>query len=100
MAQVTTTLTRAESEMKKYSTRQEHFSRALAVGSETFVKKVRDQLGARATGRTQRENTGDGYQLRESISRYQSSGECQRATPDPLREMNMIPWNGNKSLEW
>jgi putative transposase len=38
-----------ESEMKKYSTRQEHFSRALAVGSETFVKKVSDQLGARAT---------------------------------------------------
>ena len=85
--------------MKKHSTRQEHFSRTIAVGSEAFVKKVREKLGVRAMGRTLSEISGGGYQLGESISSYQS-GESERpGAVRPERNMNMIPWNGDKSLE-
>lgn len=49
----------------KKQTRQESFSRSIAVGSEAFVADIKKSLGARARGRDIRPINTDSFQLRE-----------------------------------
>ena len=60
--------------MEKYladrqPSRQEEWSRSIAVGSRSFVERVKELLGFRAKGRRVAEGA-DGYQLREPLRCY------------------------------
>ncbi len=88
-----------KSELKKRTLRNVDFSRSIAVGSERFVKKVRETLGIRAKGRVVNENADEVFQLRESTSKYKSNEDTlPGAAPDAMLEMNMIPWDLEKFL--
>jgi hypothetical protein len=52
-------------------TREEEWTRSIAVGSQPFVKKLKDLLGFRAKGRDVTEGT-IGYQLREGAAHYKA----------------------------
>ena len=80
-----------EIELKKRLVRQDHFSRAIAVGNESFVRKVTKKLGIRV--KRIREHT-DGFQLRETVSPY---GVEKSDMLDPSG--NLIPWREEYSLE-
>lgn len=54
--------------------RRSEWSESIAVGSETFVCRVKEELGARSKGRTVLQDTGAGYQLREPSSVYENFG--------------------------
>ncbi len=59
-----------ESQLKIRQERQEHFGRSLAVGSEEFIRNVKNALGIRAVGRRIFETPPSGYQLKESMAAY------------------------------
>jgi putative transposase len=59
-----------ESQLKTRPMRQAHFGRSLAVGSEAFIRSVKQALGIRATGRRFFKTPSAGYQLKESIGAY------------------------------
>jgi REP element-mobilizing transposase RayT len=89
-----------DSQLKNKRTRQEHFSNSLAVGSETFVKKAKAEMGGRALGRRAIEVNDSEFQLKESIAEYRSKGTDRPAKTTPrLPGTNMIPWGGDCSLD-
>jgi hypothetical protein len=57
---------------------EEEWTRGIAVGSQPFVAKVKDQLGVRAKGRDVIEGT-KGYQLREEAARYKAFFEAKNS---------------------
>ncbi|BBO92801.1 hypothetical protein DSCOOX_59810 [Desulfosarcina ovata subsp. ovata] len=74
-------------------TRQEHFSKSLAVGSKAFVKNICHALKSQAIGRRMIELPAEGYQLRDIISKYGDVGyENLGALNLPLSFSNSIPW--------
>jgi putative transposase len=59
-----------ESQLKAKPERQDHFSRSLAFGSESFIRRMQQSLGSRAVGRRTINTPSTGYQLKESIVPY------------------------------
>ena len=62
-----------ESQLKARPTRQAHFGKSLAVGSEKFIRSVKQSMGIRAVGRRISKTPTEGYQLKESIAEYGSA---------------------------
>jgi REP element-mobilizing transposase RayT len=88
-----------DSLLKEKRSRLEHFSKSLAVGSETFLKKVKVELLGRGTGRSVIEVNDSEYQLKESLAEYRREG-VSNSDPETHRlpDTNEIPWNQCKSL--
>ena len=85
-----------ESEVKKSSARIDHYSSAIAVGSQEFVKMVQEELKVRAKGRDVSKTAEDQYQLRESMSPYLANANRLNSLPavDAMHDIdNMVPWN-------
>ena len=72
-------------------TRQDEWTDSIAVGSKTFIEKVKAQLGIRAKGRGVIEN-GGGYQLRDEAVPYKALFEVKK---DDLGPENTFIWNHN-----
>ncbi|BBO85761.1 hypothetical protein DSCO28_63270 [Desulfosarcina ovata subsp. sediminis] len=82
-----------DSQLEGRPTRQEHFSKSLAVGSKAFVKNICHALKSQAIGRRMIELPVEGYQLREIISKYGDVGyENLGALNLPLSISISIPW--------
>jgi putative transposase len=84
-----------ESQLVEKPTRQEYFSNSIAVGSRTFIEQIRRKLKAQALGRRAVEipSEGNGYQLKEEISRYGGiNPESVGSADHPYRPTNVIPW--------
>jgi len=89
-----------DSQLQNGWARQAHFSRSLAVGSEAFIKKVKTEMGGRALGRRVMEVNDSEFQLKETIAEYRSEGRKQpETTSQGMPDTNMIPWNGENSLD-
>jgi putative transposase len=56
--------------------RETKWTQSIAVGSESYIEKVRDAIGFRARGRKVR-RTGDSFELRESMGQYGPTGSLQ-----------------------
>jgi hypothetical protein len=69
--------------------RKEEWTGSIAVGSKSFVEKAKAQLGFRAKGREIIE-AGEGYQVREKLSRYNPHFGAEKA--DIIPE-NTYLWN-------
>jgi len=72
-------------------TRQEGWTRSIAVGSRPFVEKVKALLGFRAKGRKVIEGV-EGYQVREGSARY---GALFGAEKDDIGLENTYSWEIN-----
>jgi len=82
-----------ESQLRERPIRQEHFSKSIAVGSKAFVESTCHALKARAIGRRLLELPAEGFQLRETISKYGNVGsEDFYAGKLPYIFSNSIPW--------
>lgn len=89
-----------DSHLQDVGARQAHFSNSLAVGSETFVEKVRAELKGCALGRQTIEVKDSEFQLKEFIAEYQREGRKQLVTKiHKDNDTNMIPWKGKYSLD-
>ncbi len=74
--------------------RQEHFCNSLAVGSESFVEKMKALLAGRAVGRRILEADTKAFQLKEPISEYHREGiEQSRMATLRLPDTKQISWN-------
>lgn len=81
-------------------TRQEHFTRSLAVGSEAFIAGVQQVLGYRAKGRDSVAAPDEGYQLRDPEIVFGSAHDIQKeGTGKETDGENEIPWNTGIALE-
>jgi REP element-mobilizing transposase RayT len=82
-----------DSQLEGRPTRQEHFSKSIAVGSKAFVKNICHALKSQAIGRRMIELPAEGYQLRENIEKYGDVGSENLKTFNlPLSFSNSIPW--------
>lgn len=82
-----------ERQLEGRPTRQEHFSKSIAVGSKAFVKNICHALKSQATGRRMIELPAEGYQLRETIGEYGDVGSENLETFNlPISFSNSIPW--------
>ena len=54
---------------KRISKRESQWTENLAVGSKTFIKKVKTGIGFKAKGRSITDSKGD-YRLRENVSHF------------------------------
>jgi putative transposase len=70
-------------------TRQEEWTRSIAVGSGSFVENVKARLGFRAKGRDIIEG-GEEYQLREGAAHYQAFFEAEN---DDIAAENTYLWD-------
>ena len=64
--------------------RETKWSQSIAVGSKTYIEKVKEAIGFRAIGRKIR-STGDSFELREILEPYRPT--------DYLRHSNMLLWD-------
>ena len=81
-------------------TRQEHFTRSLAVGSEAFISDVQQVLGYRAKGRDIVAAPDEGYQLRDPEIVFGIAYDIQgEGTGRESDGENEIPWNTGIALE-
>jgi putative transposase len=71
--------------------RQDEWTASIAVGSESFVEKVKSQLGFKAKGRDVIEGVGR-YQLREEAATYMT---LFRAEKDDIDPENAYFWDVN-----
>ena len=62
--------------------RQDEWIASIAVGSESFVEKVKSQLGLKVKGRDVIEGVG-GYQLREEATPYMTLFRSEKDDIDP-----------------
>jgi hypothetical protein len=69
--------------------RDAKWSESLAVGSEGFVERTKEQLGIRAKGREVR-GMEDQFELREPEATYQSHFEAKKVD---IGSENTYPWN-------
>ena len=86
------------SRLKAKPERQEHFSRSLAVGSESFIRRVQQSLGIRAVGRRNIKTPATGYQLKESIVAYGNIDTDRTAHNSLIADTNTIPWKLGNAL--
>ena len=71
--------------------RQDEWTSSIAVGSESFVEKVKSKLGFKAKGRGVIEGVGR-YQLREEAAHYETLFRAEKDDTDPE---NSYFWDGN-----
>jgi hypothetical protein len=71
------------------SVREAKWSESIAVGSEEFVKRTKEELGIRAMGRKAREIGGQ-FELREPEATYRGHFEAKKADIGPE---NTYLWN-------
>ena len=71
--------------------RQDEWTASIAVGSESFVEKVKSKLGFKAKGRDITEGVG-GYQLREEAAPYMTLFKPEKDDIDPE---NAYFWDEN-----
>lgn len=64
--------------------REEKWSQSIAVGSENYIKKIKESLGFRARGRKIR-HTRDSFELRETLIPY--------GPADSIKHDNMLLWD-------
>ena len=64
------------------------WSESLAVGTRSFVEKIKERLGIRALGRRV-VKTSDLYELKEPVSSY---GSVFDAKKEPLSSKNSFSW--------
>lgn len=69
--------------------RQDEWTGSIAVGSKTFIERVKELLGGRAIGRDVIES-GGGYQLREEAASYRALLEPEKGNIGPA---NMYFWD-------
>ena len=82
-----------DSQLEGRPVRQEYFSKGLAVGSKTFVKNICHAMKSQAIGRRMIELPAEGYQLRETITKYGDVESENLETANlPLNFSNSIPW--------
>jgi len=72
-------------------TRQEEWTRSIAVGSKSFVENVKALLGFRAKGRDVIEGN-EGYQLRDGAAHYKALFEAEN---DDIGLENTYFWDVN-----
>jgi putative transposase len=72
-------------------TRQQEWTGSIAVGSKSFVEKVKDLLGFRAKGRDVIEG-GEGYHLREGSAHYKALFGAEN---EGIGLQNAYSWNVN-----
>jgi hypothetical protein len=82
-----------ESQLKNGPERQEHFSASIAVGSQAYIQKVRQALGIKGIGRRMAEAAVAGYQLKESLAKYDRA-DLNKAESHQSESpvVNTIPW--------
>ncbi len=91
---------KSDSQLQNGTMRQEHFSKSIAVGSEAFVKKMKDKLAGRVAGRRVLEADNKAFQLKEPVSEYHRKGlDPSDKTTSWLPYTNRIPWHQSQSLE-
>jgi putative transposase len=89
-----------ESQLKKGPEHQGHFSASIAVGSQSFIQKVLQSLGAKGIGRRMAEAPMGEYQLKESLAKYGSSALDPVVSHQSASSViNTIPWRWEKSLK-
>ncbi len=71
------------------SGRQDKWTGSVAVGSKSFIEKVKDLLGVRAMGRKIHKG-GEGYHLREETGPYKS---ILKAGKDDIASKNTYFWD-------
>jgi putative transposase len=82
-----------ESKLATDQVREDHFSRSLAVGSESFVTDIQAELGVKAMGRGITLCPDGSYQLREPGLVYTgSSSTSQQLNEKDMDGTNQIPW--------
>lgn len=75
-------------------TRQQHFSRSIAVGSEAFIAGVKEALGIRARGRNSVSGPDDGFHLKEPMPAYgKSTIALNSVYCKEYLEGIQVPWN-------
>ena len=80
--------------------RQAHFGRSLAVGSEAFIRSVKQALGIRAVGRRVFKTPAAGYQLKEPIGAYGDADSGRTEKNAAVPDTNTIPWKLEDALGW
>ena len=76
------------------SQRESTWTQAVAVGSDTFVEKIKKQLKAMAIGRRILP-TDDGWELREEVSSYNALFGAQKGNMD---HKNTYSWDDNAAI--
>jgi len=74
---------------ERQTSRQEEWTQSIAVGSRPFVERVKELLGFRAKGR-EVAGGAHGYQLRESLARYNGLFNSKN---DDIVPMNTFFWS-------
>lgn len=83
-----------ESKLAEKQTRQESFSRSIAVGSEDFVADIRKSLGARACGRNISPINNGSFQLREPEPLYANAASLKKQRIiAAVDNENQLLWN-------
>ncbi len=67
---------------EEISQRESTWTQAVAVGTDTFVEKIKKQLKALAIGR-RISPTADGWELREEVSTHNAFLGAQKVDMDP-----------------
>ena len=75
--------------IQKSPTREKSWTEAVAVGSSSFVEKIKEQLGIKAKYRHIHKNSRDAFTLKETSAAYNYNFECQM--PD-LSFENRLYW--------
>ncbi len=79
---------------EEISQRESTWTQAVAVGTDTFVEKIKKQLKALAIGR-RISPTKDGWELREEVSAYNAFLGAQKVDMDPE---NSYSWDYNAAI--
>ena len=80
-----------DSQLEGKTTRQENFSKSIAVGSKTFVESICHDLKSQAIGRRILELPSEGYQLKETIAKFGAiESENLEADNLPLAFFNWV----------
>lgn len=89
-----------DSKLTFKQTRQEQFSKSVAVGSKAFIAGVKHSLGIRAKGRDLAPGPGGASLLKESGPEYNSLPDTIELPLDQNKDReNLIHWNNGLVLE-
>jgi putative transposase len=74
------------------------WSESIAVGTKSFVERIKEKLGFKAVGR-EAVPAGDAFELKETVVAYMGSSMGKMG---PLSPDNTYPWRGSwdKSIRW
>ena len=84
-----------ESQLETGPKRQRHYSQSIAVGNESFIRKMKKALGRKGIGRHIHEASMIGYQLKEAEAKY---GGIESDQPESFDD-NSIPWVLDEALK-